>query len=506
MTKTDETSRDADSDLHVAIDLGAGSGRLILGRLGTDALATCEVHRFPHPVARGDGHLRWDAGLILREIETGLRRAAEAAREMGGEIRSLGVDSWGVDYGLLDETGALVEQPVCYRDERTDGVMERLFERMPRAEIFEHTGLQFLALNTLVQLYAHAREGLPVGARRLLMVPDLFHHFLGGRACSEYTDASTTQLLDVRGRAWDAELFRRLDLPLHLMADIVPAGTDLGSLRGDLQRELGLGPVRIVAPATHDTASAVVGTPLSRGWAYISSGTWSLVGVERDSPLVTSEVARLNFTNEGGAYGTIRFLKNMAGLWLLESCRKEWQEGGETMDYATLLARVAQIPGFPGFVDPDDPRFFNPKSMGAEIQAFLAESGQTAPSDPVVLAKIILDSLAARYVSIIGMIETLTGARVPGIHIVGGGSQNAYLDQATADATGVPVEAGPAEATSIGNLLVQGIAHGRFASLREARVFLAQSVAPARYEPRAASGWNDALRRYRAIEARRGSR
>jgi rhamnulokinase len=488
-------------DSFVAIDLGAGSGRLVIGSFGQERLTTREVHRFKHPMERSDGHLRWDDRHILGEIRRGLREAATAAQEMGAPVRSVGVDSWGVDYGLVDSSGQLVERPVCYRDERTQGAMEAVFGLIPRAEIFERTGIQFLALNTLFQLFVHVREGLSPRAERLLMIPDLFHHFLGGRTCSEYTDASTTQLLDVRTRRWDVGLLDRLGLPAGLMPEIVEAGTDLGPLRADVQSEAGLAGARIVAPGTHDTACAVAGTPLAKGWAYISSGTWSLIGVERRAPLVGSAVAAANFTNEGGVFGTIRFLKNMMGLWILECCRKEWAAGGDTMDYETLLARVAALPESPAVLFPDDERFFNPASMAGAIAAFLLESGQAETRDPTALARIILDSLALRYASIIATVQKLTGQRIEGIHIVGGGSQNAYLNQATADATGLPVKAGPVEATALGNLLVQAIARGRFRSLEEARAYVALNVAPREFVPRPGA-FAGLAERYAAIERR----
>jgi rhamnulokinase len=284
------------------------------------------------------------------------------------------------------------------------------------------------------------------------------------------------------------------------MAEVVPAGTELGTLSARQQSELGVGALRVVAPATHDTGSAIAGTPLEPGWAYISSGTWSLVGVERDTPLISDAVARANFTNESGAFETVRFLKNVMGLWILESCNREWEAAGRGQDLAELLPRVAAVPGVAGLVFPDHARFFNPSSMTAELRASLVETGQPTPDDPVLLAKVILDSLALRYASVLDTIEALTGREVPGIHIVGGGSLNAYLNQATADAAGRPVLAGPAEATAAGNLLVQAIACGEIASLAEGRRLLRQAAPPRRFEPRRHPEWAEAVRRYREIE------
>ena len=488
--------------LHVAIDLGAGSGRAMLGRVDGDGVVLEEVHRFHYPAVVSAGRLRWPFERIVEGIKQGLQLAQAAAARTGRSVRSAAVDSWGVDYGLLDAGGRLLEDPVCYRDHRTDGAIERVLRKVPRGEIFQRTGIQFLQFNTLFQLHEHVREGLPRGARRLLLVPDLCHHALCGSTATEYTNASTTQLLDVRTRRWADDLFSRLALPRELMPDPVLPGTPLGELRPALQKELGLGPVRVLAPATHDTASAVAGCPLAPGWAYVSSGTWSLVGVELGAPLVNDDVARANFTNEGGAGGTVRFLKNVMGLWILDSCRHEWEERSLSADLDELLTAAAAIERPPGLVYPDHPRFFNPRSMTGEVQAALAETGQKVPDDPVRLARVVLDSLALRYASVVRTAERLTGVAVPGIHIVGGGGQNDYLNQATADASERPVLAGPAEATAIGNLLVQALASGRLASIEEGRRRVFASARPGRYEPRASPAWTEASERYREIEGR----
>jgi rhamnulokinase len=425
------------------------------------------------------------------------------AQAAGRTVRSVGVDSWAVDYGLLDAGGQLIENPVCYRDGRTRGAMDEVFEVVPREELFARTGIQFLELNTLYQLRAHAREGFPVDAARLLLIPDLINFFLTGRAACEYTNATTTQLVGARTGGWDFELIERLGLPRRLLPEIVPAGTDLGALAPAFADELGLGGVRVVAPATHDTGSAVAGAPLADGWAYISSGTWSLVGVERAGPLLSAEVARHNFTNEGGAFGTVRFLKNVMGLWLFESCRAEWAARGDVLEYDELLGQVGDIKEHPGFIFPDDPRLFNPPSMLEALAAQFEETGQrVSTEDPAVLTKVILDSLAFRYASVLRTIESLTGRRVEGVQIVGGGSRNDYLNQATADASGRPVLAGPVEATVTGNVLVQAIAAGRFASLAEARRHVSENVSPRRFEPRVTREAQEASRRYAETETR----
>lgn len=494
-----------DIPLYIAVDLGAGSGRVFLVDVAPDGFRLDEVRRFTYPPSRFDRHLGWDFPNIFAETKLGLAEAGRRARELGRRILSIGVDSWAVDYGLVDAQGELIENPVCYRDARTQAVMERVFARIPREKIFERTGIQLLPFNTLFQLDAHAEEGIPVEATRLLMISDLVNLFLTGRTVTEYTNATTTQLLNAGSQTWDRELIDGLGLPSALLGDLVPAGSDLGLLKPAIADELCLEGVRVVAPATHDTASAVAGTPLEAGWAFISSGTWSLVGVELSSPLINDDVARFNFTNEGGAFGTIRFLKNVMGLWILDSCRREWSERGLAVDYQSLLDEVSSIEGCAAVIFPDDPRFFSPAVMLDAISEQLVETGsldRLRSSDPAFIAKTILDSLALRYGSVVRTIEALTGRKIEGVHIVGGGSRNDYLNCATATATGLPVRAGPVEATVIGNVLVQAIAAGRFASLADARRYVGESAQLITYQPRQSRAWEEAARRYDEIERR----
>jgi rhamnulokinase len=461
-----------------------------------------EAHRFHYPPARRDGHLRWDLPNIFAEIKSGLYAAGNIARRLGRPVASVGVDSWGVDYGLIDAGGSLAEEPICYRDERTAGVMEQVFELIPRAEIFARAGIQFLAFNTLFQLFAHAKSGIPAHAAKMLLIPDLINFLLTGRAVTEYTNATTTQMIDAETGDWNYRLIERLELPARLMAEVVPAGADLGPLKPELAEELNLKGARVIAPATHDTGSAVAGAPLEDGWAYISSGTWSLVGVELNRTLINPEVARHNFTNEGGAFGTIRFLKNVMGLWILESCRREWREHGLEVDYDALLARAAARRDSTALIYPDDERLFNPPGMTAAIGRQLAETGQTVVDDPAAITATILDSLALRYASVIRAIETLIGKPINGVQIVGGGSQNQYLKQATANASQKTVLAGPAEATVIGNALVQAVSAGRFTSLAEARRHAAANASPRRFEAQPSPKWEEKARRYAEIERR----
>lgn len=482
-----------------AFDLGAGSGRAFLGAVTPDTIRLDEAHRFQYQPRQHDRHLRWDMARLVDGLGEGLRRSDAMAQAAGLRLTSAGVDTWGVDYGLLDESGTLIDEPCCYRDARTDGLMEDVFAQLaPRSAIFAVTGLQFLPINTIYQLVAHLREGWPVRAARLLMMPDLCHHWLCGSMSSEITNASTTQLLDARSRQWSDDLIDAIDLPA-VMPDLVDAGADLGALRPEHARQLASGAIRIVAPATHDTASAFAGTPLHPGWACISSGTWSLVGVERATPLIDDRVAAANFTNEAGVFGTVRFLKNVMGLWILESCRREWEAAGRDAELAPLLAASAALPGPAGFIAPDAPRFFHPASMTREVLSALRESGQAADDTPAAIARVVLDSLACRYADVVDEIEALTGQPIGGIHIVGGGSRNDYLNQATANACGRPVLAGPVEATAAGNIVVQAIADGAIIDLADGRRRIAASTVLRRFDPRDIAAWRNARDRYREV-------
>ena len=489
------------ASFRAAVDLGAGSGRVFIGALEARELALHEVHRFTYPPRRRDGHLRWNVTALFAGLRDGAVRAAAVARQAGGVLDSIGVDAWGVDYGLIDKDGRLLEDPVCYRDERTTNVPERVLERVPGERLFATTGIQRLPFNTIFQLVAHVGEGLPAGTARLLMIPDLCHHFLCGSASSEPTNASTTQLLNIRDRDWDAGLFAELGLPRHLMPPLQPAGTVLGSVRSDLRDALDLPAVRVIQPATHDTASAVAGTALTAGWAFISSGTWSLVGVERPAPILGAAAFAANFTNEIGVSDTVRFLKNVMGLWILDGCRREWSTRGIDVTLSDLLGRAAALPAAVAMVYPDAARFFNPLSMTAELRQALSDTGQPTPEDPVALTRVIIDSLALRYASVIDDTERLIGESIRGIHIVGGGSLNDLLNQATADASGRPVLAGPVEAAALGNLCVQAMAGGELSSsIDEGRRLLAAADPPRRFEPRDAPAWRSARKRYAELE------
>ena len=480
------------------MDLGAGSGRVFLCDLGENKFLLEEIHRFAYPPKFEENHLRWDFTKIFGEIKFGLKLAGECAKQSNRTIYSLGVDSWAVDYGLLDKRGNLIADPICYRDERTDGAMEKVFGKVSQHEIFEKTGIQFLKFNTLFQLFSE--NGALEKAAKLLLLPDLINYFLTGKTVAEYTNATTTQFLNADTGNWDFELFEKLNLPKQILPEIVSAGTDLGVLKTEFANELNLENVRVIAPATHDTASAVIGAPLAENQAFISSGTWSLVGVERDEILINKKVARENFTNEGGAFGTTRFLKNVMGLWIFESCRREWENLDVETDYETLIAEVENIKEFCGFIFPDDKRFLNPNSMLSAIALQLKENGQTPTENPFAVCKIIFDSLAFRYASILKTIEKLTGQKIESVQIIGGGGRNEYLNQMTANACGKTVKAGLTEATVTGNALVQAISAGRFANLKEARQHVKNNFELKEFYPQKSAELEKAARIYAEIE------
>lgn len=484
------------SPLYIAVDLGAGSGRIFICGVEEQELLLEEIHRFRYPPEKRDGHLRWDFSAIFENIKLGLKRAAERARDMNRPVRSLGVDGWGVDYGLLNNDGELISDPVCYRDDRT----AHAFESVDRSSVFRRTGIQFLQFNTLFQLISETTDFDKVS--KLLLLPDLVNYFLTGKAVTEFTNATTTQMVNALTGDWDREMLARFDIPSSVLCEIVPAGTGLGKLRPDLAHELGLSDASVIAPATHDTGSAVAAAPLGEDWAYISSGTWSLIGIERASPLINSEVAAHNFTNEGSAFGNTRFLKNVMGLWILESCRWEWSADGIDTRYDSLIEEAEAEPEIGPLIFPDDQRFLHPANMLTALSDQLAETGQQMPQRPGMVAKMILDSLAFRYASVLGTIESLNAVSLGGVQILGGGGKNRYLNQMTADASGLKVKAGLTEATVVGNILVQAVSSGRFSSLDEARRHVAENFVFEEFVPSPDRNLEDAVARYAEIEAR----
>ena len=475
----------------LAFDLGAESGRAMVGRFDGDRLSLEEAHRFPNRPVRVFGSLHWDVLRLFGEIKKGLAAA-------GGELASIGVDTWGVDFGLLGPDGALLENPFHYRDARTNGVMEKLFTVVPRAEVFERTGIQFMQLNTLYQLYALRLERPHVldQARTLLMTPDLLHYWLTGRVAGEYTIATTTQFYDPRHGGWAREMLESLGLPDRILPQIVPPGTVLGPLLEAVAGEAGVKPVPVVAPASHDTGSAVAAVPAEGDdWAFLSSGTWSLLGAEVREPIINDQTLKLNFTNEGGVWGTIRLLKNISGMWLLEECRREWARQGSSLGYAELCEAALAAPAFTAVIDPDDPSFLSPGDMPGKLAAYCRRTGQPTPEGHGAITRTIFESLALKYRAVLEMLERIRGRRFCVLHIVGGGSKNTVLCQFTADATGLPVVAGPEEATAIGNVLLQAMALGHLRTPGEARELVRRSCQPRTYVPANRAPWDAQLHR-----------
>lgn len=480
-----------------AVDLGASSGRVLLARFDGQGISLEEVYRFPNRPVTLRGHRFWNILSLWDETLTGLRKA----RALAGTLDSVGVDTWAVDFGLVDARGFLLGPPFQYRDHRTDGVMEQVFARVPREVLYQRTGIQMQPFNTLYQLYAHERlqPGELARAHRLLLIPDLLHSWLCGSQMSERTNATTTQCWDPGTGAWATDLLAQLAIPTAMLPPIVEAGTELGTVLPEWRSDLGS--ARVVAPATHDTGSAVAATPGrdTGGWGYISSGTWSLVGVELPRPIMTSEALAANFTNEGGVFGTTRLLKNVMGLWLLQECQRQWVNDGHVIDYETLLADVDSIKPFAALIDPDDARFLAPEHMPAAINAYLVEHEQAPLQAPAAFARCIMESLILRYSLVFQQIRALTGSAVNEVHILGGGARNARLNQWLADALDVPVIAGPYEATALGNALMQLVGLGELHNLAQVRAS-ARNMLTQSYMPRSGKheAWNEAGQRLMA--------
>jgi rhamnulokinase len=485
---------------YLGIDLGAESGRVMAGLWDGKQMRLEEAHRFPNGPVEIAGTLRWDVLRLWSEIQNGL---AAAAARYGNAPRSVGVDTWGVDYVLLSKSNELLGQPFHYRDERTRGIMEETFQHVPRRQIFAATGLQFMELNTLYQLLALKKRSPEVlaAADCLLMMPDFFHWCLSSACVAEFTNATTTQFFHPTKRNWSFDLLCEVDLPERILPEVVLPGTRLGSLRKSVSHRTGLKQIDVIAPASHDTGSAVAAVPaadLPEGtWAYISSGTWSLMGLELSQAQLSERVLELNLTNEGGVEGTYRLLKNIAGLWLVQQCKRAFERKGKKTTYSELVRLAGQAPPLKSLVDPEDARFLNPPNMPTAIQEACRESGQPIPRTQGAVIRCALESLALKYEQVLEQLETVTGKRVEVIHIVGGGSQNRLLNQFTADACARPVMAGPAEATALGNVLVQAKAAGEISSLAELRAVVRQSCRPQLFNPKPAQveAWKEARER-----------
>lgn len=467
----------------IGVDLGATSGRVILARAGDDRLRMEELHRFPNRMREIDGRFYWDIHALYEEILRGL----SVAGGRGERIDSIGIDTWGVDFACVDPDGDLLGLPRAYRDPYTDGVPEEFFRTVPRESVYAKTGIQVMNFNSLYQLYALNREHSPAlaAAEHVLFMPDALSYLLTGEQVCEYTILSTSQLMNPRTRELDGELLRAAGVDASLFARRVMPGERVGVLRDEVARRTGLGRVEVFAVAGHDTASAIAAVPAAdERFAYLSSGTWSLMGIELPAPVITEESCAMNFTNEGGVDGTVRFLKNITGMWLLEQCRAVWSRQGREYSYEEIVRMTEGAALSPGVIDPDAAEFAAPTDMPQAIRTWCAAHGVPVPADDAALMRLIFDSLAAKYAEVLGKLRRLAPFEIECLHVIGGGAQNDLLNRMTADAVGIPVVAGPAEATALGNIMVQARAAGVVSSLAEMRRYIGRSIETKTYQPK----------------------
>lgn len=485
----------SDPQSYIAVDLGAESGRVVLASLEGEIVNLKEVHRFANgPVRLPDG-IHWDVLQLWSEIKTGIAAAIKGGANPAG----IGLDTWGVDFGLLDRNGSLLGNPFHYRDARTDGMLDEAFKRVPRAEIFAKTGIQFMQLNSLYQLLSISLGNPRVFdlAETFVTVPDLFNYWLSGKIANEFTIATTTQCFNPIQHEWDQELLESFGIPTRLFRPVSEPGTVLGTLNQGVMEESGAGAIAVVAPACHDTGSALVAVPAqNQDFAWISSGTWSIMGAEVRQPALGEKALAYNITNEGGAGGTWRLSKNIMGLWLVQECRRSWQSQGEDLNYDEITRLARDAKSFLAVVDTDADLLFHPGDMPEKICKACSESGQEIPQTKGEIIRVALESLALKYRCTLEQIEELAGKRLDPIHIIGGGTKNRLLNQFTADSTGRPVVTGPVEATATGNVLMQAIALGQLGSLADARAVVRKSFELESYQPGKRDGWDEAYTKY----------
>lgn len=483
----------------LAFDFGASSGRAILGIFDGSKLSIEEIHRFSNDPVIVNGSIYWDILRLFHEVKQGILKCVNGGHK---DISSIAVDTWGVDFGLLDEHGNLLGNPYHYRDARTDGMMDEVFKIIPENELYSKTGIQFMKLNTIFQLFSmkYHNSSILREAKTLLLTPDLMNYFLTGVKASEYSIASTTQLLDPYKREWSMELIKLLGLPENIFADIVPSGTVIGSLSAEVANELGIAQIPVIAVAGHDTQCAIASVPSNdNDYVYISSGTWSLMGVESNTPVINDKSNALAFTNEGGVDNKISFMKNIMGLWLIQECKRQWDREGESHSFAELETMATQAEPFKAFIDPDHESFLAPGNMPQRIREFCSNTNQPVPSGKGEIIRCISQSLALKYRLTVDSLEEILGKNLPVIHMVGGGIKDKMLCQFTANATAREVVAGPVEATAIGNLTIQAMALGEVGSLMEARSIVKNSFPTSIYKPQDIKAWDDAYNRFKKI-------
>lgn len=484
---------------YLAIDLGAESGRTIIGSLEDNRLSLAETYRFANePVRLPDG-LHWDVLHLWSGIKSGI---AISSRRISTKLDSMGLDSWGVDFAFLDKRGELLSNPFHYRDERTESILSEAFNRMPASKIFACTGVQFIQINTLFQLLAMSIQKTTIfdAADRFVTIPDLFNYWLSGEITNEFTVATTTQCFDPHKRDWAIPVLQAMEIPTDLFGPVIEPGTVIGTLLPQVANETGASEVQIVAPACHDTASAVVAVPAQNSdFAWISSGTWSIMGAEVYQPFINEKALEYNFTNEGGVFGTWRFSKNIMGLWLVQECRREWCRQGVELSYDEMTNSASESQPFLSVIDPDFEGFLYPGDMASRIQKYCVDTKQAVPHTKGQILRIAFEGIALKYRLILEKLEEIIGKQLNPIHIVGGGARNRLLNQFTADATGRVVVAGPVEATAIGNILMQAITFNHIGSLAEARTIVRTSFSPEVYEPQKTAVWDDAYSRLRKV-------
>jgi rhamnulokinase len=483
----------------IAFDLGAESGRAVLGSLNDDKLVLEEMHRFLNIPVKVFDSLHWDVLQMFQEMKKSLEICVQ---KYGSKLDGIGFDTWGVDYALVGKDNSILGYPYHYRDRRTDNMMAEAFKIVPKEEIFKITGIQFMKLNTLYQLLAMSMAKSPILeiTDKMLMMPDLFNFLFTGKKVSEFTIATTTQFYDPRLKNWSKALFEKLGLPFHILPEIVPPGTQIGYMLPSLRDEFGFDDVSIIAPACHDTGSAVMAVPAKGDrWAYISSGTWSLMGMEIKEPIINDLSLKYNFTNEGGVGNTYRFLKNITGLWLIQQCKATWEDEGQSFSYSEMVKMAEEAKPLVSIVEPNYEPFLSHGNMPQRIVNFCKETGQTVPETKGAILRCALESLALKYRWGIEKLEEIMGKRIDTIHIIGGGCQNQLLCQFTADATQRQVLAGPVEATAIGNIMMQALAKGYVKSIEEARELIGRSFEVITYMPEMNAGWDDAYDRYLKI-------
>ena len=484
---------------YLAIDIGAESGRTIVGTLAESQLTLTETHRFANGPVRVPDGLHWDVLRLWSDIKEGIGRSST---KIDNKLDSIGLDTWAVDFALLDKNKSLLSDPFHYRDTRTDGMLAEAFTRMPRAEIFSNTGIQFMQINTLYQLLAMSMQRSPLFdiAKTFLTIPDLFNFWLSGEITNEFTNATTTQCFDPRKRAWATQVLTAMEIPSHLFGPVTDPGIRIGTLLPSLAEETGAGAVPVVLPACHDTGSAVVAVPAkNQDFAWISSGTWSIMGAEVREPSLSAKALEYNFTNEGGVFGTWRLSKNIMGLWLVQECRREWIRAGEEMSFDALTQLAAESEAFMSVIDPDVDEFIHPGDMPGRIQKFCVDTNQRVPQTKGQIIRVALESIALKYRLVLERLEELTGKRFDPIHIIGGGTKNKLLNQFAADSTGRTVVAGPVEATAIGNILMQSIGTKHLGSLADAREVVRASFEPEIYEPKHNAEWAEAYSRLKKL-------